>query len=116
MTTTQVWLAILGMGLVTAITRALFLIGGERMILPERVQRALRYAPAAALAAVVVPDLVETPHGMSLGARQSRALCVACRSRMVFVAPQHARHDPGRHGGLHRFATLACSADCCAAP
>lgn len=66
MTTTQVWLAILGMGLVTAVTRALFLAGGERMILPERVQRALRYAPAAALAAVVVPDLVETPHGMSL--------------------------------------------------
>ena len=52
--------------LITGITRALFLIGGERMILPERVQRALRYAPAAALAAVVVPDLLDTPHGLSI--------------------------------------------------
>ncbi|SAL51996.1 AzlD domain-containing protein [Caballeronia humi] len=67
MSTLQIWLAIAGMGLVTLITRALFLIGGERMILPDRVQRALRYAPAAALAAVVVPDLVETPHGISIG-------------------------------------------------
>ncbi|MDR5751546.1 MULTISPECIES: AzlD domain-containing protein [Caballeronia] len=66
MSALQIWLTILGMGLVTAITRALFLIGGERMILPERLQRALRYAPAAALAAVVVPDLLETPHGFSV--------------------------------------------------
>ena len=42
MSTAQVWLAIAGMGLITGITRALFLMGGERMILPERVQRALR--------------------------------------------------------------------------
>jgi branched-subunit amino acid transport protein len=67
MSASHVWLAILGMGLITAITRALFLIGGERMILPERIQRALRYAPAAALVAVVVPDLLVTPQGFSAG-------------------------------------------------
>ncbi|AET88305.1 MULTISPECIES: AzlD domain-containing protein [Caballeronia] len=67
MSTLQVWLAIIGMGLVTAVTRALFLIGGERMVLPPRVQRVLRYAPAAALAGVVVPDLLATPSGISLG-------------------------------------------------
>ncbi|MGA7813471.1 AzlD domain-containing protein [Caballeronia sp.] len=67
MSASHVWLAILGMGLITAITRALFLIGGERMILPERIQRALRYAPAAALVAVVVPDLLMTPQGFSVG-------------------------------------------------
>ncbi|WP_250512260.1 AzlD domain-containing protein [Caballeronia sp. INDeC2] len=66
MSALHVWLAILGMGLVTAITRALFLIGGERMVLPPRVQRVLRYAPAAALAGVVVPDLLETSAGFSL--------------------------------------------------
>ncbi|CAH2780620.1 MAG: Putative transmembrane protein [uncultured Caballeronia sp.] len=66
MSALQVWLAIIGMGLVTAVTRALFLIGGERMVLPPRVQRVLRYAPAAALAGVVVPDLLETPVGISL--------------------------------------------------
>ncbi|WP_250481487.1 AzlD domain-containing protein [Caballeronia sp. NCTM5] len=66
MSALQVWLAIIGMGVVTAVTRAIFLIGGERMVLPPRVQRVLRYAPAAALAGVVVPDLLETPAGISL--------------------------------------------------
>jgi branched-subunit amino acid transport protein len=66
MTTLQTWLAILGMTVVTAVTRALFLIGGERTVLPERVQRALRYAPAAALMAVVLPEVLETPRGLSV--------------------------------------------------
>ena len=34
-------------------------------MLPERVQRALRYAPAAALVAVVLPDVLQTPQGLS---------------------------------------------------
>ncbi len=58
MTSVEVWLAILGMTVVTAVTRAMFLIGGERTVLPARVQRMLRYAPAAALAAVVLPDVL----------------------------------------------------------
>jgi branched-subunit amino acid transport protein len=66
MTTLQIWLAILGMTAITSLTRALFLIGGKRMILPPRVQRALRYAPAAALAAVVIPDVLSTPTGLSI--------------------------------------------------
>jgi branched-subunit amino acid transport protein len=66
MTTAQIWFAIIGMALVTALTRAFFLLGGERAVLPERVQRALRYAPAAALVAVVAPDVLQTPHGISI--------------------------------------------------
>ncbi len=66
MSATEIWIAIFGMTFVTAVTRAMFLIGGERTVLPERVQRMLRYAPAAALAAVVLPDLLSTPSGLSL--------------------------------------------------
>lgn len=65
MSATEIWLAIFGMTVVTAVTRAMFLIGGERTVLPERVQRMLRYAPAAALAAVVLPDVLATPEGLS---------------------------------------------------
>jgi branched-subunit amino acid transport protein len=65
MTTTQIWLAILGMTFVTALTRAMFLLGGERTVLPERLQRMLRYAPAAALIAVVLPDVLVTDEGVS---------------------------------------------------
>lgn len=67
MTATQIWLAIFGMVAATALTRTCFLIGGERTVLPDGVLRALRYAPAAALAAIVVPDVAATAHGISLG-------------------------------------------------
>ena len=58
MSNTSIWLVILGMTLVTTLSRAFFLFAGERITLPERVRRALRYAPAAALAAVVLPDVL----------------------------------------------------------
>ncbi|MET5013446.1 AzlD domain-containing protein, partial [Burkholderia pseudomallei] len=39
--------------------------GGERPVRPERAQRSRRYAPAAALVAGVLPDVLETPDGLS---------------------------------------------------
>ena len=45
-------------GLATTLPRASFIVLGNRVTLPSRVQRALRYAPAAALAAIVVPDVL----------------------------------------------------------
>ncbi|CAG9174537.1 AzlD domain-containing protein [Cupriavidus respiraculi] len=54
----EIWIALIGMAVVTIVTRAFFLMAGERVTLPDRIQRALRYAPAAALAAIVVPDLM----------------------------------------------------------
>ena len=35
-----------------------FIVAGSRVRLPDSVQRALRYAPAAALAALVLPDML----------------------------------------------------------
>jgi branched-subunit amino acid transport protein len=61
-----IWSVILGMTAVTLITRAFFLFAGSRVKLPERVQRALRYAPAAALAAVVVPDVLTWHDALSI--------------------------------------------------
>lgn len=54
----ETWVAILGMTVITVLSRALFLMAGERVTVPDRLQRALRYAPAAALAAIVLPDLL----------------------------------------------------------
>jgi branched-subunit amino acid transport protein len=65
MSPAQIWIVIAGMTIVTTLTRAFFLIGGERTVLPERVQRLLRYAPAAALVAVVLPDALITRTGVS---------------------------------------------------
>ncbi|MFP3890437.1 AzlD domain-containing protein [uncultured Ralstonia sp.] len=58
MTTLEIWLTIFGMTLVTIVTRSLFLMVGDRMTLPTRAQHALRFAPAAALIAIVLPDLL----------------------------------------------------------
>ncbi|MDB5797722.1 MAG: AzlD protein [Paucimonas sp.] len=53
----EVWLAILALALATVLTRcSFFLLSGVR--LPSRLLHGLRYAPAAALAAIVVPDLL----------------------------------------------------------
>jgi len=53
------WLTFVLIGaLATTLPRASFIVLGERASLPEVVLKALRYAPAAALAAIVVPDVV----------------------------------------------------------
>lgn len=58
MNSLDTWLTILLLTLATVITRSTFYLLGHAVKLPPRVQHALRYAPAAALAAIVVPDLV----------------------------------------------------------
>lgn len=58
MSALDIWLVIAGMTLVTIFTRSLFLIVGDRVTLPSRLQHALRFAPAAALIAIVLPDLL----------------------------------------------------------
>jgi branched-subunit amino acid transport protein len=52
------WLAILGVSSTTVLTRCSFLVLGRRAELPPIVERALRYAPAAALAALIGPELL----------------------------------------------------------
>lgn len=54
----SLWLIFILIGLATTLPRASFIVLGNRVTLPAILQRALRYAPAAALAAIVVPDLL----------------------------------------------------------
>ena len=54
-----VWV-ILGLTLVTVLARSFFLISSKPWTMPHWVQRGLQYAPIAALAAVVVPEVVTT--------------------------------------------------------
>lgn len=49
---------VVGLTTVTVISRALFLMPHKPWDLPSRLRLALRYAPAAALAAVVAPELL----------------------------------------------------------
>lgn len=51
-------LAILGMGAITLLTRAFFMIPKNELPMPDWAKQGLRYAPLAALAAVIVPEIV----------------------------------------------------------
>lgn len=52
------WATFVVIGLCTLLPRSSFIVAGSRIRLPAHLQRALRYAPAAALAALIVPDVL----------------------------------------------------------
>lgn len=54
----MVWLSLIGVSLTTLVTRGSFVLFGARVNLPAVIERALAYAPACALAAIMAPDLV----------------------------------------------------------
>ncbi len=51
---------IVGMALVTVLTRSFFFMSSSDWSLPRWAQRGLQYAPIAALSAVIVPEIVMT--------------------------------------------------------
>lgn len=72
MSTLEVWLLIAGLTVVTLFTRTVFVMLGSRVVLPNRLQRALRYAPGAALIAIIMPDLATWQGHLVLGVENHR--------------------------------------------
>lgn len=60
MSDTELLLTIVGLTVITVVTRAFFFLSSRELVLPDWVKRGLRFAPLAALAAVVVPEVVMT--------------------------------------------------------
>lgn len=60
MSTWETILTIVGLGAITVITRSFFLFPDKEVPIPAWLREGLRYAPLAALVAVVVPELVLT--------------------------------------------------------
>lgn len=58
MTDLEIWLTIFLLSVATALTRTTFSLLGHHIVIPPRIQEVLRYAPACALAAIIVPDLL----------------------------------------------------------
>ncbi|MEY2707003.1 MAG: hypothetical protein RI905_754 [Pseudomonadota bacterium] len=67
MTSFETWIVIIGLAAITYITRGFFLLMGARVELGPTVQKSLRYAPAAALVAVIVPEIFFPPGSTELG-------------------------------------------------
>ena len=53
-------LTIFGLAIVTVVTRSFFFLSSKPWTLPPWAQRGLHYAPIAALAAVIAPEIVMT--------------------------------------------------------
>lgn len=56
----EIFFTTLGMAVIALACRAFFLLPGEDLPMPRWLREGLRYAPIAALAAVVAPELVMT--------------------------------------------------------
>jgi branched chain amino acid efflux pump len=87
------WVLIAGVTIVVFFTRAVFVLPGSHLRLPPTAERILRYAPAAALMAIILPDLVFAHGAWTLSVDNPRlvgglaafAIAVATRSVMLTI-------------------------------
>lgn len=89
---TFIWLAIVGLTVVTILSRSLFLLAGSRIVIPPHIQRALRYAPAAALVALIIPELFTIDGALSatsLNPLHNPKLLAGVATGLVFFYTRH---------------------------
>lgn len=79
---------IVGLAIVTLVSRSFFCISSKPWQLPHWAQRGLQYAPIAALSAVVVPEIVMS-QGQLIGTWQDARLFAAAAG----VAIYHAKRN-----------------------
>jgi branched-subunit amino acid transport protein len=75
---------IIGLTVITVITRSLFFISSKPWTLPHWAQRGLQYAPIAALAAVIVPEMVMTQGQFISTWQDARLFAVAAGAGWFF--------------------------------
>ncbi len=82
---TDLWTlaVIVGLTLVTVLTRSFFFISNKDWHLPLWAQRGLQYAPIAALSAVVVPEII-TVQGALISTWQDARLFAAAAGMAVY--------------------------------
>lgn len=84
----DVWVSIALLILSTVITRSGFFLFGHAVKLPPRVQHALRYAPAAAMAAIIMPDLMISGNVLNINWTNPKLLA-GIGGSLVFVTTRH---------------------------
>jgi branched-subunit amino acid transport protein len=78
------FLTIAGLAAITVFTRTFFLWSDRELVLPGWIQRGLRYAPLAALAAVLVPEIVMSQGRLIDTWQDARLFAVAAASAYYF--------------------------------
>jgi branched-subunit amino acid transport protein len=77
-------LTIVLLGAITVITRSFFFISSKPWTLPGWAQRGLQYAPIAALAAVVVPEIVVSQGALVTTWQDARLFSAAAGAAWFF--------------------------------
>ncbi len=81
----EVWIVIILLTVATFIARSSFWLVGQHINLPKRVQEALRYAPACALAAIILPDIILTNAEVDLSISNPRLVAGIAASAFFLV-------------------------------
>lgn len=76
--------AVAGLAVTTVVTRGFFLFTPTSFVLPRLVQRALKYAPTAAIVAVITPDILMQGGQVDLS-WHNKALIATIVASAVFV-------------------------------
>lgn len=84
MTNAQLIVATIGMTVISVITRGFFLMSNREWPLPHWLLQGLRYAPLAALAAVIAPEIVLT-HGALISTWHDARLFAVAVGSAYFV-------------------------------
>jgi len=85
------WLILLGMGVVTYLTRLSLIALFGRLAVPPIIERALRFVPPAVLSAIIFPELLRPAGAFDLSLGNVRllagilAILVAWRTRNVLL-------------------------------
>jgi len=80
----EILLATVGMTIITVVTRAFFLLPDRELPLPGWLRQGLRYAPLAALLAVVVPQTVMSDGALITTWRDARLFAAAAGAAYYF--------------------------------
>ena len=76
--------AIAGLALITVITRAFFMLPEQDIPMPSWLRRGLKYAPLAALTAVIAPEIVMVQGQLISTLQDARLPAIACASGYFF--------------------------------
>ena len=77
-------LAIAGLTLITVLARAFFMIPEREIPMPDWLRRGLKYAPLAALTAVIAPEIFMTQGALIGSLQDARFPAVLCATAYYF--------------------------------
>lgn len=76
--------AILGLAVITVVSRSFFMLPERELPLPDWLKRGLKYAPLAALTAVIAPEILMTQGELINSVMDARIPAVLCATAYYF--------------------------------